>query len=168
VLGLRAFRAVPVDSPDFRAALGRFASGVTVVTTRDREGKPRGITVAAFSSLSLSPPLVHVCLGATSEAAEAVRSCGRFAVNVLAEDQEEASRRFAKRGNPPEAFDGVAWRPGTGGLPLLEGALAQIECKVVEARPGGDHLVVVGEVESTAVTDGRPLLYFRGAYGKLG
>src|SRR5262245_48361925 len=110
---------MPVTKEAFRAALGRFASGVPVVTTRDASGKPRGVTVAAFASLSLLPPRVLVCLGNASRAHDVVRDAGRYVVNVLGEGQEEASRRFARPGSEPDAFDGIAWREGLHGLPVL-------------------------------------------------
>jgi flavin reductase (DIM6/NTAB) family NADH-FMN oxidoreductase RutF len=156
-----------VSKEAFRAALGRFASGVTVVTTRDAEGKPRGVTVAAFASLSLSPPRVLVCLGSASRAHDVVRDAGRYVVNVLAEGQEEASRRFARPGAEPDSFEGIAWREGGHGLPVLTDAIAAIECRVTDALPGGDHTIFVGEVEETTVAEGKPLLYFRGGYARL-
>jgi len=158
---------MPVSKEAFRAALGRFASGVTVVTTRDGSGRPRGVTVAAFASLSLVPPRVLVCLGNASHVHDVIRDAGRYVVNVLAEGGEEASRRFARPGSEPDSFDGIAWRVGQHGLPVLAEAIAAIECRVTDAFAGGDHTIFVGEVEETTVAEGKPLLYFRGGYGRL-
>lgn len=156
-----------VSKESFRAALGRFASGVTVVTTRDASGSPRGVTVAAFASLSLVPPRVVVCIGSASRIHDVLREAGRYVVNVLGESQEEASRRFARPGSEPDSFDGIAWREGLHRLPVLSDSIASIECRITDALPGGDHTIFVGEVEEATVDEGKPLLYFRGGYGKL-
>src|SRR6476619_6011647 len=139
-------------------------SGVVVITTSD-DGTPHGMTVSAVSSLSLDPPMLLVCLHSASGTQEAVRRSGRFAVNILAEDQGALAERFAK----PAAnkFEGVAVRSGRTGVPLLEGALAVVECHVTEAVAGGTHRVFLGEVRHAEATEGSPLAYFRGKFGKL-
>lgn len=152
----------PVDADTFRHALGRFPSGVTVVTVRD-DGRDYGMTVSAFASLSLHPPLVLVCIGDDSTIAGAVASARHFAVSVLAEDQEALARRFAR--SDTDRFADSAVSRGAHGLALLDGAVAHLECAIVARHAGGDHTIVVGEVfAATAVEDGRPLVYQRGAF----
>jgi len=155
-----------VDAASFRRALGQFASGVTVVTTRDAAGHPLGLTVSSFCSVSLHPPLVLVCIDHRSDANAGMRESGRFAVSVLAEGQEDVSRRFATPGRAKTA--GFPFAEGDHGLPLVPGALAHVECKVRSFHDEGDHAVWVGEVRSLAAHPGRPLLYHAGAYRALG
>ena len=152
-----------IDAELFKRVLGSFASGVTVVTTRDGSGQSRGMTVSAFSSVSLDPPLVLVCIDVKAECYPDLRAAGRFAVNILGEAQGELSRRFAAKG--ADRFAGVPVRPGVTGLPLLEGALGVLECRVVGEYPAGDHTIFVGQVEAAAVESEAPLLHFRGRYG---
>ena len=156
---------MPVSKDEFRSAMGRFASGVTVVTTKTKDDKPSGITVSAFSSVSLEPPLILVCIDKRASVHDLLEEGHHFAVNVLAEDQEILSRRFASK--DPDRFSGTGYTEGGTGAPLLTGALASIECRVVYAYPGGDHTIVVGEVERINVSDGKPLAYFRGGYVQL-
>ena len=156
---------MPVDSSSFRKALAQFASGVTVVTTRDAAGEPMGLTVSAFCSVSLSPPLVLVSVDVGSEAHAGFRDSGVFAVSILAEGQEDVSRLFARPG--PAKFRDLPMSPGQGGLPVVPGALAHIECEVRAAHPAGDHVLYVGEIVALAVRPGRPLLYNRGGYRRL-
>ena len=155
----------PLDPATYRATLGRFASGVTIVTTRDADGRDVGMTVSAFSALSLDPPLVLVCIDNGASVAPVLEHCSSFAVNILAEDQEPLSRRFAER--ELDRFEGVTITRGDSGLALLEGALAQIECRVSTRTPAGDHTILIGEVTATALREGNPLLYYRGGYGRL-
>lgn len=156
----------PIDAHTFRRALSRFPSGVTVVTLHDGRGRDCGMTVAAFSSLSLDPPLVLVCIGDDATVAGDVATAGHFAVSVLAEDQVEIARRFA--GSDGDRFAGTAISRGASGLALLTGAAAHIECAIVARHRGGDHTIVVGEVLSaTAAEDARPLVYERGDYRRL-
>jgi len=154
-----------VDPDAFRKALGRFATGVTVVTTRDAAGRPLGLTVSAFCSLSLRPPLVLVCIDHRSDANAGMRESGLFAVSVLAEGQEDVSRRFATPGRAK--LEGFPFAAGRLGLPLVPGALAHVECRVRSFHDEGDHAVWVGEVRSLRTHPGRPLLYYAGAYRRL-
>lgn len=154
-----------IGAEEFRHVLSHFASGVTVVTTWDEEARPIGLTVSAFASVSLEPPLVLVCVDHKAQCFPALRASGRFAVNVLAAEHEAVSKRFAV--SQPEKFEVVAYRPGPLGLPLLPEALAHLECRTVHAHPGGDHTIFVGEVESARARPGEPLLYFRGAYATI-
>lgn len=156
----------PIDAQTFRHALARFPSGVTVVTVRDDAGRDYGMTVSAFASLSLEPPLVLVCIGDDATIAGAVAAAGQFAVSVLSEVQDALARRFAE----PDAdrFAGTKVTRGATGLALIDGSVVQLECAIVARHRGGDHTIVVGEVmAATAVEDGRPLLYLRGEYRRL-
>ncbi len=154
-----------VDAHSFRRALGHFPSGVTVVTTRDASGAPRGLTVSSFCSVSLHPPLVLVCVDHRADANGAMRESGLFAVSVLREDQEEVSRRFARSGH--DKFEGFAFTEGRLHLPLVPGALAHVQCRVRSFHDEGDHAVWVGEVVALATHAGRPLLYHHGSYHRL-
>jgi flavin reductase (DIM6/NTAB) family NADH-FMN oxidoreductase RutF len=156
---------MPVSKDEFRSALGRFASGVTVVTTKTKDDKPMGITVSAFASVSLEPPLILVCIDKRAAVHDILEEGHHFAVNVLAEDQEVLSRRFASK--DLDRFAGTGYSEGVAGDPILNDAIASIECRVAHSYPGGDHTIVVGEVERIAVTDGKPLAYFRGGYVQL-
>jgi flavin reductase (DIM6/NTAB) family NADH-FMN oxidoreductase RutF len=158
---------MPIKPDLFRAALGRFGTGVTVVTTLDSKKKPHGLTVSAFASVSLEPPLVLICIDRANGAGAAVAKCGRFIVNVLEETQEELSRRFSETPGGAEAFEGVDVRIGLGGIPMLRNALAALECRVTEQREAGDHTIFVAEVEFAHLSDAHPLLYFRGAYRRI-
>jgi flavin reductase (DIM6/NTAB) family NADH-FMN oxidoreductase RutF len=156
---------MPVDDSAFRQALSQFASGVTVVITQDAAGAPAGLTVSAFTSVSMNPYLVLICVDVRSDAHDAIRESGKFGLSVLGEAQEDVSRRFAWRG--PEKFAGLALERGQTGALLVPGAVAHLECAVAGAHPGGDHTIYVGEVRAIRVSPGRPLLYHRGAYRRL-
>ncbi|POX57185.1 monooxygenase [Streptomyces sp. Ru71] len=155
-----------VDDATLRDVLSRFCTGVAVVTALDGH-RPVGMAVQSFSSVSLEPPLVCFCPAHTSTTWPRIRRFGRFAVNVLAADQEELCRRFAVTGG--DKFAGTAWRPGGNGAPLLEGALAWIECDLHATLPGGDHTVALGRVTSLTATpaDTGALVYFRRTYGRV-
>jgi len=155
-----------VVSPDeFRRVLSHFATGVTIVTTRDTDGRPTGLTVSAFCSVSLDPPQVLVCVDHKSQSYPALRDRDRFAVNFLGERHEDVSRRFAT--TRLDKFDGVPHKLSSHGVPLLEGALAQLECRTVSRHVEGDHTILVALVEETRNGAGEPLLYFRGKYRRL-
>ena len=162
--------AVTVPAADFRTAIGQFATGVTVVTTLDGD-IPAGITVNAFTSVSLEPALVMVALDHRRFLVPFIEASGRYAVNVLAEDQQWLSDCFAGANVTPnrDAFCGASWRPGQTGMPLIGGAIATIECRVVERIPLGDHLLFIGAVEAVAVPepDAPPLLYHRRRYLRI-
>ena len=154
---------------ELRHAMGHFATGVTVVTSLDDDRGPVGTTASAVSSLSLDPALLLVCLTRDSETLRALRSHGRFAVNVLAAEQRELSARFARSGELA-SWDGVRFEPGSTGVPRLGGVLTTLECTLEELLAGGDHEIVVGRVREVAVSDGtlEPLLHWRGDYARLG
>ena len=151
-------------SRDMRTVLGSFASGVTVVTAIDDE--PLGFTCQSFASLSLDPPLVALCPARTSVTWPRIREIGRFCVNVLAEDQEALSGRFAHSGSGKYAD--LLWSPGPSGAPVLDGAVAWVDCTLWAEYGGGDHTVVIGEVHDLSTRPDRPpLLFYRGAYRRL-
>lgn len=156
---------MPVEKAEFRQALGHFAAAVTVVTLVRDDDTPAGITVTAFSSLSLEPPLVLVCIDKRAKLHDQFQLQRSFAVNILAEDQEAVSRRFAT--SDPDQFKEIGYGLGPMGAPLINDAICSIECRVVDLLPGGDHSIIVGEVESTRIKEGKPLLYFRGGYASL-
>ena len=150
-----------VDAPLFRQLLGRFATGVTVLTTRG----PVGMTASSVASVSLDPPLVLVSVERQHEMHGALESEPYFVLNVLAADQETLSRRFA--GDEPNRFSGVGFHLNKQGIAVLDGVLAHIECEKQTAIPAGDHTVFIGLVIGGSVTDRRPLLYYRGGYAGL-
>jgi flavin reductase (DIM6/NTAB) family NADH-FMN oxidoreductase RutF len=154
-----------ISPDDFRHALSHFATGVTIVTTCDADQRPTGLTASAFSSVSLDPPLVLICVDHKSQSFPHLRESGRFAINILHCDHEGLSRRFAS--SRLDKFDGVEFRMGTLGVPLIEQALAQLECRTVSAHVEGDHTIFVGRVEAVHTGDGEPLLYYRGRYHRL-
>ena len=155
---------MPIDDAQFKHALSHFASGVTIVTT-EHEGTDYGLTVASFASLSLSPPLVLVCISKSSSSHAPIVESGKFGVSILASDQEAVSGRFAARGG--DKFAGLDVRRGTLGVPLIGNALATLECRVTNQIVGGDHSIFIGEVVDTQTREGAPLLYFRAAYREM-
>jgi flavin reductase (DIM6/NTAB) family NADH-FMN oxidoreductase RutF len=154
-----------IDPRELRNVFGAFATGVTIITTIDATGKPFGLTANSYTSLSLDPPLVLVCVDKKVDCYACFDQSKVFVVNILSEGQDQLSTRFATKGI--EKFEGVAVRQGSLGVPLLEGALAHIECKVASAYEGGDHTIYVGEVQTASVSDTRPLLFFKGKYNRL-
>ena len=149
-----------------RKVMGYFATGVTVVTMRLPSGEPWGFTVNSFTSVSLAPPLILVCVDHGSESFQAMNRAPHFAVNILAEDQEELSRRFsAKR---KDRFNHVPWSEGPHGSPLIEGCLGFLECRKVASHAHGDHTVILGEVLEARATGGNPLLFYRSSYARIG
>ncbi|MBA4072104.1 MAG: flavin reductase [Gemmatimonas sp.] len=151
------------DASTFRAALARFASGVTVVTVRSTDGADHGMTVSAFTSLSLDPPLVLVCLDVTATLLPHLRGATTFGVSILAAGQSALSARFADQ--DVLRFDGVAVTHAPEGPALIAGAAAHLVCRGVAEYPGGDHVIVVGEVQRAAAHDDEPLVYALRQYG---
>lgn len=156
---------MPLDASAFRASLSRFASGVTVLTTRTADGRDHGMTATAFSSLSLDPPLILVCIDRAASMAGPLETATHLAVHVLADDQESLSRRFAAKDG--DRFAGLEPHRGAGDVPLLDGAIVRLQCRITDRHPGGDHVIVVAEVLAAEVHDHAPLLYFRGRYARL-
>ncbi len=151
-----------VDPQTFKLLMGALPTGVTVVTTVDRRGRIAGMTASALASASLDPPLLLVCVTRETDFHAAIVDARRFAVNVLAHDQEHLSHRFATELD--DRFAGVAWRRETDGLPLLEGTVAGILCERWETCEAGDHTIVLGRVTGGEVADRRPLVHLRGRY----
>lgn len=151
-----------VDNETFRNCMARFAAGVTVVTTNDSEGRPCGLTATAFSSVSAAPPLALVCIDKRAETHASFAQARVFAVNFLAFAQEAISARFAKSGG--DKFADLAWHKGELGVPLLDGTIGFVECRLVHAYAGGDHTIYVGEIEAGEAGEGEPLTYFRHSY----
>ena len=159
---------MPGISPEqFRATLGRFASGVTVITVPTGDGGVHGMTASAFCSVSLRPPLVLVCVDHLAETYLHMREHCCFGVSVLKQEQEALSEFFADpERNPDAAYRlGVAYKKMASGMPVLAEALAQMDCAVVDSHPAGDHSIFVGQVNEVVLGEGEPLIYFRGRYG---
>jgi flavin reductase (DIM6/NTAB) family NADH-FMN oxidoreductase RutF len=154
-----------IAADDFRRVLGHFATGVTILTTCDSDARPTGLTASAFSSVSLDPPLVLICVDHKSQSYPALKERGCFAVNILSTEQQTLSRRCAS--TRLDKFDGVPHTISDLGLPLIDGALAHLECTTVSMHVEGDHTIFVGRVERAGVGAGEPLLYFRGQYQQL-
>jgi flavin reductase (DIM6/NTAB) family NADH-FMN oxidoreductase RutF len=155
-----------IDPSQFRQLLGRFATGVTILTVATPEGGPLGMTANSLASVSLHPPLISVCVDREAELHDVILEAREFVVNVLASPQEALARRFSDKHE--DRFDGVGYRLSPEGLILLDGALAHVVCERQAAHPGGDHTIVLGRVVGGATSDGRPLLYYRGGYAALG
>ena len=156
---------MPFDAQELRRVMGVFATGVTVITTRNADGTPFGLTANAVTSVSLTPPLLLICVDRKAESFAHFADSKVFVLNVLAEHQEELSRRFATSGG--DKFTGVAYRLGHLGTPILEGTLGHVECRIVETHEAGDHVIHLGEVEAASGADGPPLVFFRGRYRRL-
>jgi flavin reductase (DIM6/NTAB) family NADH-FMN oxidoreductase RutF len=155
---------VPFDSQLQRRIMGRFATGVTVVTTRVGEAL-YGMTANAIASLSLDPPLVLVCVDKRAALFGALKQSRTFAMSILHEDQEHLSRRFATKG--PKEFGDLSLTTAVTGAPIFTEALAWVDCKVADILPGGDHEIFLGEIVAGDHRDGRPLLHFHGDYARL-
>jgi len=156
-----------IDPAEFRRVLGHFASGVTVVTARDPDSeRPIGLTVSAFASLSLDPTLVLICVEQGADSHDYIARSRHFAVNMLDEHGELLARRFASD-DADGRFEGVAHRVRATGAPVLDDALAWVDCTLHECYHGGDHTIYVGEVVAADARDGGPLLFYRGGYARL-
>jgi flavin reductase (DIM6/NTAB) family NADH-FMN oxidoreductase RutF len=156
---------VSVDEQEFKDVLGRFATGVTVVTGLE-EGSPVGFTCQSFMSVSIDPPYVAVAPARSSTTWPRIARAGAFCVNVLADTQEELSRGFARSGG--DKFEGVGWEPApVTGAPVLAGSLAWIDCRVELVHDAGDHELILGRVHALGVADGNPLLFYRSGFAGL-
>lgn len=161
-----------IEPRAFRRALGHFVTGVTIAATVDDLGRPRGLTLNSFTSVSLDPPLILVCIGNASSSRDAFQRCDGFTVNVLSEGQRTAADIFASKA--PDKFEHVAWTPGIGGAPRILGSLAVFDCRIHERVEAGDHIVLISRVvalnrfyegDTTGMGGtGRPLIYGRGGY----
>jgi flavin reductase (DIM6/NTAB) family NADH-FMN oxidoreductase RutF len=153
-------------SPDeFRSVLGRFPAGVTVVTTTGPDGSDQGMTVSAFCSVSLEPPLVLICIEKSASVYDALMSAPGFLVNILSANQEQIARRFSIV--DIDRFEGVGYSRSATGFAVLDHVLGTIECKTFAMHDAGDHTVIVGQVDATRAENGTPLLYYRGGYAEL-
>jgi len=149
----------------FRKLAGHWLTGVSVVTTKDQNGQPVGMTMSAVTSLSLAPPQFLICVDNRARTLAAIVASGHFCINYLRQDQENLASAFARRGE--DRFAALAHRVENTGSPVLEGAIAFIECTVHAVHAGGDHTIIVGEVDASRVASGIPLLYYRGGYAQL-
>ncbi|MCA1832424.1 MAG: flavin reductase family protein [Actinomycetota bacterium] len=157
---------MPIDASELRRVMGHFATGVTVVTSM-LDGRPCAMTANSVASVSLSPPLVMFCPDNESETRRGVEQSGFFAINILEEGSERISRDFSARG--PKIWDGIGFHAEETGAPVFEDSLAWVDCSVFAQYPGGDHLIVVGEIlRADAHAHGNPLLFYRGGYHTLG
>ncbi len=159
----KSFVPGPESQREFRDALGRFATGVTIVTTATKAG-PVGITANSFASVSLDPPIVLWSIGRHSKRFDAFSRCEHFAVHVLGAGQMDLGRRFARSG---DAFAGLRVGENEAGVPLLTDCLSRFECRRVAAHEGGDHLIVLGQVTTATLGEGEPLLFASGEYGRF-
>jgi flavin reductase (DIM6/NTAB) family NADH-FMN oxidoreductase RutF len=155
-----------IEAERFRQILGQWASGVTVVTSRKGD-RVHGMTVSAFSSVSLEPPLVLISADKCSNTHELIREAGVFAVSILAQGQEALSDRFASKKEEPRRFDGLDCRLGATGCPHLPAAAATLDCRVFRSVDAGDHVIYLGEVIDSSMTEQPPLLYYRGRYRSI-
>lgn len=156
--------APAVDSAEFRRLLGRFSTGVAIVTATDADGNPAGMTVNTLTSVSLEPPLVSICVERIADMHGVMEQASTFVVNILEAGQELLSRRFAVK--HPDRFEGVGFRQDEG-LILLDGVLAHITCEPWSRLEAGDHTIFVGRVIGGTTHNGQPLLYYRGGYAGL-
>ncbi len=145
--------------------MGRFATGVTILTVNGPDSRPWGMTASSLASVSLVPPLVSVCVDHKAELHDAILAAPVFVVNILESGQEVLSRRFADQHE--DRFDGVGYHRSPEGLVLLDGTLAHLECDRFASYPAGDHTLIIGRVIGGATGEGRPLLYYRGGYSSL-
>lgn len=159
------FSTTHFDTRELRDALGTFATGITIVTALDQAGAPIGFTANSFTSVSLDPPLVLVCIAKSAAGYGAFISADAYCVTVLSNHQRDISNAFAKRG--VDKFDGVSWTCGDTGAPILKGGLAHFECAMHQAVDAGDHAILIGRVIDFATSDQQPLCYHRGMYAAL-
>jgi flavin reductase (DIM6/NTAB) family NADH-FMN oxidoreductase RutF len=153
-----------INSNEFKKTLQLWASGVTVVTTQSEKFGLQGMTVSAFSSVSVEPPQILVCLNDAADTRQGIEECQHFAVNILSSAQQEVSNQFAGGTSQEQRFANVQWQSGATGVPVLTDSLAFLECKVVEKLKAGTHWIIIGEVQAAECHEAEPLLYYRGAY----
>ncbi len=156
-----------VSVDDFKKALQLWASGVSVVTTSSEKFGIQGMTVTAFSSVSVNPPQILVCINDSADTGVGIHESKYFAVNILKSDQQDLSNQFAGGSNQQQRFENADWRAGITGAPILNNSLMSLDCKVVEKVLAGTHWIIIGEVQECVCRSGDPLLYYRGAYRQL-
>jgi flavin reductase (DIM6/NTAB) family NADH-FMN oxidoreductase RutF len=156
-----------VSADEFKQALQQWASGITIVTTRSSRFGILGMTATSFSSVSMQPPQILVCINDSAVTIEGIKESQHFAVNILNSGQQLVSNQFASGDNPQQRFESVTWCDGVSGTPVLDDTLASIECSVAQLIQSGTHWVVIGDVLNVTYRSGEPLLYFKGAYREL-
>jgi flavin reductase (DIM6/NTAB) family NADH-FMN oxidoreductase RutF len=156
-----------VSVDDFKKALQQWASGVTVVTTSSEKFGVQGMTVTAFSSVSVNPPQILVCINESADTGVGIHESRYFAVNVLNSDQQDLSNQFAGGSSQQQRFENTDWQVGITGAPILNNSLMSLDCKVVEKMLAGTHWIIIGEVQECVCRSGEPLLYYSGAYRQL-
>ncbi len=150
---------------EFKHACGRFATSIAIASVMDANGTPHGLTISSFASVSLDPPLVSICLGHAVTSIDLFRKAKFFGLSVLRADQREISQRFARKNQ--DRFDGLEWRCGQYGVPLLVNVLAEVECAKRQIVTAGDHDILIGEMVASRVHDGDPLIHFASCYRQL-
>ena len=156
-----------VSADDFKNALQLWASGVTVVTTQSEKFGVQGMTDSAFSSVSVNPPLILVCINDAADTGDGIAESQCFAVNVLTTEQQDTSNQFAGGTSQQQRFENADWSAGITGAPLLNNSLMSLDCTVVEKVRAGTHWIIIGEVQAVECRTGEPLLYYRGAYRQV-
>jgi len=156
-----------VSVDDFKKALQLWSSGVSVVTTSSEKFGIQGMTVTAFSSVSVNPPQILVCINDSADTGVGIHESKYFAVNILKSDQQDLSNQFAGGSNQQQRFENTDWKAGITGAPILNNSLMSLDCKVVEKVLAGTHWIIIGEVQECVCRSGDPLLYYRGAYRQL-
>lgn len=157
---------MPIEKNELRRVMGHFATGVTIITTRDEDGHPFGLTANAVSSVSLVPPLMLICVDKKADTYPYFARSGVFTVNILAEGQETLSRKFATSGG--EKFEGIGYHKNELDCAVIDDAVGHLDCRIVQSIDAGDHTIYLGEVDAADASDGPPLMFFRGGYHKLG
>ncbi|MGZ8157925.1 MAG: flavin reductase family protein [Methylobacter sp.] len=156
-----------VGVDDFKKAMQLWASGVTVVTTHSEKFGIQGMTVTAFSSVSINPPQILVCINESADTGSGIQESRCFAVNVLSSTQQEVSNQFAGGSSQKQRFENTPWSTGITGAPLLDNSIMSLDCKVIEEIHAGTHWIIIGEVQDCVCRSGEPLLYYRSAYQQL-
>ncbi len=156
-----------VDEHDFKHALKLWASGVTVITSKTEKFGLKGMTATSFSSVSVEPPQILVCINESADTVDGVLESKTFAVNILKAEQQEVSNQFSGGASQEERFANVNWHEGKAGIPIIDDALVSIECTVVQQILAGTHWVIIGEVQNVSCRSGEPLLYYNSAYSEL-
>ncbi|MCK9396774.1 MAG: flavin reductase family protein [Methylobacter sp.] len=156
-----------VGVDDFKKAMQLWASGVTVVTTQSEKFGIQGMTVTAFSSVSINPPQVLVCINESADTGTGIHESQRFAVNILSSTQQDVSNQFAGGSSQEQRFENTPWTSGITGTPILDNSLMSLECSVIEKIHAGTHWIIIGEVQNCVCRSGEPLLYYRGTYQQL-
>jgi len=156
-----------VSADDFKKALQLWASGVTVVTTNSEKFGTQGMTVTAFSSVSVNPPQILVCINESADTGEGIDESQCFAVNVLSSGQQDISNQFSGGCSQQQRFENTSWSTAATGAPILNDSLVSLDCRVVEKVHAGTHWIIIGDVKECVCREGEPLLYYRGGYRKL-